>query len=73
MSKNVYKSAQGKTVNMDMMRLLHEKEVAVGNMNVNARGDEISSDGTIVRSRQDLMKDHYSSIRPATDKSIRKN
>lgn len=72
MAKNVYKSAQGKAVNMDVMRLLHEKEVSVGNMNVNARGDEVAADGAIVRSRQDLMKDHYSSLKPATDKSTRK-
>jgi hypothetical protein len=57
---------------MDVLRLLHEKDVAVGNMNVNARGDQIDTDGTIIRSRQDLMKDHYSSIKPADDKSNRK-
>lgn len=72
MAKNVYKTAQGLIVNMDTLRLLHEKDAAVGNMNVNARGDQIDTDGTVVRSRQDLMKDHYSSIQPATDKSIRK-
>jgi hypothetical protein len=72
MARNVYRSAQGKAVNMDTLRLLNEKETAVGNMNVNARGDEISTDGTVVRSRQDIMKDHYSSIKPATDKSNRK-
>jgi hypothetical protein len=72
MSKNVYTTAQGLTVDMDVLRLLHEKDVAVGNMNVNARGDQIDTDGTIIRSRQDLMKDHYSSIKPADDKSNRK-
>jgi hypothetical protein len=72
MSKNVYRTAQGLTVDMDVLRLLHEKDVAVGNMNVNTRGDQIDTDGTIIRSRQDLMKDHYSSIKSADDKSNRK-
>lgn len=56
---NIYKTANGKTVNMDNMRLVNETIPAIGNMNVNARGDEISPDGTIITSKKDIMKQHY--------------
>ena len=56
MSK-VYKTAQGNVVNMDNLRLQNEKTKAVGNIPVNARGDEIASDGTVIRSKQDMLKD----------------
>jgi hypothetical protein len=39
MTKDIYKSAKGKPVDMGALRLKNEKERAVGNMKVNARGD----------------------------------
>ena len=60
MSKNIYQSAQGLQVNIDQMRILNEKSVAVGNMQVNARGDQVSRSGEIIKSRNEIMKDHYS-------------
>jgi len=59
MGKNVYKSAQGKIVDMDKLRLIHENEIAVGNMKVNARGDQIGTNGKVVKSRNEVVKDHY--------------
>lgn len=58
MSK-LYVSATGKKVNMDKLRLLHEKETAIGNMSVNARGDEIDNKGNIIKSRNEKMQEHY--------------
>lgn len=55
----VYKTAQGKTIDMDRLRLLHEREVAVGNMNVNARGDVVDQYGNIVKKKNDIIKDKY--------------
>lgn len=60
MAKNIYQSAQGLQVNIDQMRILNEKSVAVGNMQVNARGDQVSRSGEIIKSRNEIMKDHYS-------------
>jgi hypothetical protein len=37
----------------------NETVPALGNMNVNARGDEITSDGTIVKSREEVMREYY--------------
>ena len=59
MAKNIYQSAQGIQINMDQMRILNEKSVAVGNMQVNARGDLIQRSGEIIKSRNEIMKDHY--------------
>lgn len=56
---NLRKTAAGQLLNMDQLRIKHEKEVAVGNMNANARGDEISKDGSIIRTKNELMKEHY--------------
>ena len=47
---------RGKVVNMDTLRTIHEKEIAVGNMKVNARGDLLGPGGKIV-------KDHATRVR----------
>lgn len=59
MGKNVYRTAQGHAVDMDSMRLVNEGTVAVGNMPVNARGDQIAPDGSIIKTRNEIMKEHY--------------
>lgn len=59
MGKNVYKTANGQSVNMDSMRLINESVVAVGNMAVNARGDQITPDGSVIKTRNEIMKEHY--------------
>ncbi len=58
--RGTYKTAQGKVINMDNLRLQHENEKAVGNMGVNARGDRVDQHGNITRSRAEVMQDHYS-------------
>lgn len=59
MAKNVYRTAMGQLIDMDNLRLMNERQPAVGNMNVNARGDEIAPDGSIVNPRNKKMKEHY--------------
>jgi len=59
MNKRVYKTAQGVQVDIDHLRLLNEKVVAVGNMSVNARGDQVHPDGTIKTPRNEIMKNTY--------------
>ena len=51
MTRNVYKSAMGKTVDMGSLLLQNEKVRAVGNMNVNARGDIIDNQGHVLATR----------------------
>lgn len=59
----VYRTAAGKQLNMDKLRLIHEKEIAVGNMKINARGDQIDSSGKIIKSRNEIIKERYSQKR----------
>lgn len=54
-----YKTANGQILDMDRLRMKNEKEPAVGNMRVNARGDEIDNHGNIVRTRNEIMRSHY--------------
>jgi hypothetical protein len=56
----IYRSAQGLLINLDALVLLNEKAQAIGNMHVNANGDQILADGTIAKTRQDIMKEYYS-------------
>jgi hypothetical protein len=51
MTKKVYRSAQGKTVDMGALLLQNEAVRAVGNMGVNARGDTIDSRNRVIDSK----------------------
>lgn len=53
----VHRTAQGKALDMDALILKNEKVRAVGNISVNARGDEIDNEGNIIRTRAELMKE----------------
>lgn len=57
--KKVYRSANGKIVDMDMLRQRNELTPAVGNARVNARGDELGKGGKIIRKREDVLRDYY--------------
>ena len=58
-AKKVYKSANGKIVDMDMLRQRNELTPAVGNARVNARGDELGPGGKIIRKREEVLRDYY--------------
>ena len=65
--RKVYKTMQGKTVDMDLLRQRNELTPAVGNARVNARGDELGAGGQIIKKREDVMKEHYKSNAPKAD------
>lgn len=57
---NISVTANGNAIDMEALRLKNEKTVAVGNMKVNARGDEISpTTGEVGRTRNQRMADYY--------------
>jgi hypothetical protein len=60
MAKRAYRTASGKMVDMDTLALKNETVLAVGNMNVNARGDKVGNGGQIIQTREELMAEHYS-------------
>jgi hypothetical protein len=68
MSKRVYKTANGKRINIDAIVSQNEESIAVGNMRVNARGDELGPGGRVERTREKVMADYYKLNTPvATD------
>jgi len=54
-----YRTANGKQVNMDALLAANEREIAVGNMGVNARGDQLGPGGTIEKTKDQVMQDYY--------------
>ena len=59
MPKRVYRTSRGATVDMRTMLTKNETVPAVGNMRVNARGDEITADGTITKTRNQIMQEYH--------------
>ena len=57
--RKVYRSMQGKSIDMDLLRQRNELTPAVGNAKVNARGDELGPGGKIVRPKEEVLKDYY--------------
>lgn len=69
MSKRVYTTANGKRINIDAIVAQNEESIAIGNMKVNARGDELGPGGRIERTREKVMADYYKLNTPvATDR-----
>ena len=50
---------QGKEVDMEKLVRQHELMPAVGNVRVNARGDELGPGGKIIRKREDVIAEYY--------------
>jgi len=51
MTSKIYKTAQGKTVDLGTIMLQNEQIRAVGNMNVNARGDKLDSNNRVIETK----------------------
>jgi hypothetical protein len=51
MTSKVYKSAQGKSVDLGTIILQNEHVRAVGNMKVNARGDKLDSNNCVIETK----------------------
>jgi hypothetical protein len=50
---------QGREIDLDKLMSANELTPAVGNMKVNARGDQLGSGGEIVRKREEVVADYY--------------
>jgi len=59
MTKRVYRTANGRNINIDAIIAQNEDSIAIGNMKVNARGDELGPGGKIERSKDKVMADYY--------------
>ena len=59
--RQVYRTMQGKEIDLDKLRMRNEMTIAVGNARVNARGDELGPGGKIIKKREEVMNEYYSS------------
>ena len=55
MTKRAYRTMQGREVDMDQLLQKNETMPAVGNVRMNARGDELGQGGKIVRTREEVV------------------
>lgn len=59
MKKRVYKTMQGREIDMDALLAKNETMPAVGNVRMNARGDELGPGGRVVRTREEIVSEYY--------------
>ena len=57
----VYRTMQGKQIDLDLLIKRNELTPAVGNAKVNARGDELGPGGKIIKKREEVVRDFYNS------------
>jgi len=57
--KKVYRTMQGKLIELDTLRARNEMTPAVGNAKLNARGDLIGKGGKIVKTREQIVAEYY--------------
>jgi len=57
--KRMYRTMQGRMVDIEKLRAANEDIRAVGNMNVNARGDVLGPGGRITTPKADVIAKYY--------------
>ena len=55
----IHRSAMGKQIDMQSLQARNEKTRAVGNMNVNARGDTIDAYGKVIQPITEKVNNSY--------------
>ncbi len=66
----MHRTMQGRMVDMDKLMQQNELTPAVGNMRVNARGDELGNGGQIVRKREDIVAEYYNQSKAPTQEEL---
>ena len=57
--KRMYRTMQGRMVDIEKLRAANEAVQAVGNMNVNAKGDVLGAGGQIVTPKEKIIQKYY--------------
>lgn len=55
----VYRTMQGREIDLEKLINQNELTPAIGNTRVNARGDELGPGGKIIRRREDIVNEYY--------------
>lgn len=64
------KTNRGQSIDMAGLVLQNETAVAVGNMNVNARGDKVNEKGQVVKTKTEQAQAYYQSNPKAAVKTV---
>lgn len=59
MAGSIRRTMQGKAIDMDQLLAKNELMPAVGNVSMNARGDELGPGGKIVKKREEQVAAYY--------------
>jgi len=54
-----YRTMQGRLIDLEKLAAKNELVPAIGNVPVNARGDELGPGGRIIRKREDIIAEYY--------------
>ena len=65
--RKLYRTMQGRMVDIEKLRSANESVQAVGNMNVNARGDVLGKGGQIVTPKETVIRKYYEQPRGRVD------
>jgi hypothetical protein len=59
MTRKVYRTMKGREVDMDALLEKNQTMPAVGNVRMNARGDELGPGGKVIKKREDTINAYY--------------
>ena len=65
MTSKIYRSSQGKSIDLGIIMLQNEQVRAVGNMSVNARGDLLDDHNRIISTKPEQVQRQYNKQTPA--------
>ncbi len=71
MTRKVYRTMKGREVDMDQLLEKNQLMPAVGNVRMNARGDELGPGGKIIKKREDTINSYYENNPNATMKKAK--
>ena len=71
--KRMYRTMQGRMVDIEKLRAANESVQAVGNMNVNARGDVLGAGGQVVTPKEKVIQKYYEQPKGMVDDTPTRN
>ena len=71
--KKMYRTMQGRMIDIEKLRAANESIPAVGNMKVNARGDILGAGGQVVTPKETIMRKYYEQPKGMVDDTPTKN
>mgnify|MGYP003642105446 CR=1 FL=1 len=70
--RKIYRTMQGKQIDLDLLIKRNELTPAIGNSKVNARGDELGAGGRIIRKREEIIKEYYKGNAPVVNEDSKR-